>query len=215
MIKAMLLDFDGTLVTKDMLDVACGIVGKEEESRKINSDFHKGKLTGITPLITRINFLKGVSLTQIEEKLKENSYIARGAKELLLFLQQQGIISILTSGNITPILTYYQTLLPISYIVGTHPKIKNNLISGITEEDFSEKNFKVIGVKKILHTLGISPEETVAIGDSPADKGLFAFAGTSIAVNPKNGIENDADFVITDQDLSQVIPILEKITASL
>lgn len=39
MIKAVLLDFDGTLVVQDMLDVACEINGKRLESEKINSNF--------------------------------------------------------------------------------------------------------------------------------------------------------------------------------
>lgn len=83
MIKAVLLDFDGTLVNKDILDVICGIVGKEKESEEINQKFHAGTLIGLTPLITRINFLKGVSLSQIYGKLNENSYLAKGANELM------------------------------------------------------------------------------------------------------------------------------------
>lgn len=210
MIKAVLLDFDGTLVTKDILDVACGIVGKEEESDKINKDFHAGKLTGLTPLITRINFLQGVTLSQIQKKLDENAYLLTGAKELLDFLNQHNIISILNSGNITPVLSYYQKLLGISYTVGTHPKMNGDTITGISEEDSPGRDFKVIGVKKILKKLSIQPEDVLAIGDSPADKTMFEFAGKSIAINPKEGIEKFASYVI-ENDLSKVIPIIEKL----
>lgn len=42
MIKAVLIDFDGTIVSKDILDVVCEIVGKEEESNKLNKEFHAG-----------------------------------------------------------------------------------------------------------------------------------------------------------------------------
>lgn len=208
MIKGVLLDFDGTLVNKDILDVVCGIVGKEEESDQINKDFHAGKLTGLTPLITRINFLKGVSLTQIQNKLSENAYLVPGAKELLDFLNQNKIVSILNSGNITPVLSYYQELLGITYIVGTNPKMTGEIIDGIKEENFPGRHFKVIGVKKILEELSIRPEDTLAIGDSPADKTMFELAGKSIAINPKNGIDQFASYVI-ENDLSNAIPILE------
>jgi len=210
MIKAVLLDFDGTVVTKDILDVVCGIVGKEEESDKINRDFYAGKLTGLAPLITRINFLKGVSLSQIQKKLDENAYLLTGAKELLDFLNQNKIISILNSGNITPVLSYYQKLLGINYIVGTHPKMDGDTIISISEENFPGRDFKVIGVKEILEKLSIQPEEALSIGDSPADKTMFEFAGKSIAINPKEGIEKFATYTI-ESDLSRVIPILKEL----
>lgn len=208
MIKAVLIDFDGTIVTKDILDVVCGIVGKEEESDKINKDFHAGKLTGLAPLATRINFLKGVNVAQITEKLSENPYLMQGAKELFSYLKQNSIVSIIHSGNITPILSFYQKELGADYIVGTNPQMNGEEIVGISENDFLGNNFKVEGVKKILEQLGISPEETIAIGDSPADKPMFEYAGKSIAINPKNGVEEFADYVIKDS-LANAIPFIE------
>lgn len=210
MVKAVLLDFDGTLVNKDILDVVCGIVGKEKESDKINKDFHSGKLTGLTPLLTRINFLKGVTVTQIEEKLKENAYLMPGSDELFDCLKQNSIISIIHSGNIVPILSYYQKLLGADYIVGTKPQMNGDEILGISEDDFPGKDFKVIGVKEILEKLSILPEGTLAIGDSPADKTMFEFAGKSIAINPKNGIEEFADYTIKDS-LVNAIPIIKSL----
>ena len=64
--------------------------------------------------------------------------------------------------------------------------------------------------KKILHKLSILKEETLAIGDSSADKSMFKFAGKSVAINPKNGIEKFTDFVI-DNNLSKTIPIIKKL----
>lgn len=208
MVKAILLDFDGTLVSKDILDVVCGIVDKEEESDNINKDFHAGKLTGLTPLLTRINFLKGVTIPQINRKLEENAYLMPGARELFEYLKQNSVISIIHSGNITPILSYYQKLLGADYIVGTKPKMNEDKILEISEDDFPGRDFKVIGVKEILNNLSILPEETLAIGDSPADKTMFEFAGKSIVINPKNGIEEFADYKIKDS-LINAIPIIK------
>lgn len=198
MVKAVLLDFDGTLVYKDILDVVCGIVGKEEESYRINREFHVGKLTGLEPLMQRINFLKGVSLEQIQQKLDEEAYLMDGAKELLQFLNDQGIVSILNSGNILPVLEYYKRLLGITYLVGTKPKVDGGIIQGISVEDFLGRDFKLLGVKQILGELHIASDDVVAIGDSPADRSIFAFAGKSIAIHPKEGIEKYADYVVED-----------------
>lgn len=208
MIKAVLLDFDGTLVTKDILDVVCGLAHKETESAQLNSDFHNGKAHGLTTLITRINFLQGITLSQIEAKLNQNAYLVPGVQDLFRFLQKKKIITILNSGNILPILQYYQKLLGIDYVVGTTPQMDGERINGIEAADFPEKDFKVAGVKKILEELHILPIETIAVGDSPADKAMFSFAGSSIAINPKSGIDLIATYRI-DGDISQIVPIIE------
>ncbi len=209
MIKVAILDFDGTLVTKDILDLVCGIVGKEEESRKINKEFHQGKRDGLSSLIQRINFLRGVTLHHIEQKLCENLYLMKGAQELLEYCRVHNIISILSSGNILPILQYYQKILNITYIVGSKPQINDGIIVGITQHDFIGKNFKIEGVKKIVEERSIPQKEILVIGDSPADEKLFDYAHVCIAINPKEGIEKYADYVIRD-DLSMAIPIIEK-----
>jgi phosphoserine phosphatase len=208
MVKAVLLDFDGTLVSKDILDVVCGIVGKEAESERINAEYHAGKRAGLSALVERINFLQGVSESQIKEKLKVEPYLLPGAQELMVYLNKAGIVSILNSGNLLPVLKAYQEMLGISRIVGSSPVMRGEVIVGISEQDFPGPGFKLEGVKTILDELGIAAENTVAIGDSPADKAVFEFAGTAIAINPKGGVEAAADYVIGN--LTEAVPIIQR-----
>lgn len=214
MIKAFLSDFDGTLVSKDILDVVCGIVGKEEESKTINEEFQAGIRKGINEsIIPRINFLKGVTHTQIKQELDKNNFLIHGAQELFSFLKEKNIQTILHSGNILPVLNYYQNILGIDYVVGTKPNMDGEIIVNITEAEFpADRQFKLVWIKELLNKLNIKPEETVAIGDSPADKAIFEFAGKSIAINPKNGIEQYADYVVKN-DLTEVIPIIEQLSS--
>ena len=208
----MLIDFDGTIVTTDILDVICGIVGKKEESRKLNEEYHKGIRSGCTSLITRINFLKGVTTTQIKQKLAENDFLMPGAEEFFYYLNSNNIISILCSGNLVLILDYYKKKLGITHVVGTKPKINENKIISMSEKDFSVSGtgFKLSASKAILNRYNIKASEVVAIGDSPADKSIFEFAEKNIAINPKEGIDNYADFVIKN-DLSKAINILNNL----
>lgn len=208
MIKALAIDFDDTLVTDDLLSVICGIVGKEKESRQLALDYFEGRRFGTDALIERINFLHGVSFEQITKKLNEKDYLMSGAEALFNFLRENKIITILNSGQLVPILEVYKQKLGINYIIGSEPKMRENVIDSISAEDFSGPDFKLDGVKKILAGLNISPSELVAVGDSPADKTIFQFASRSIAFNPRNGIEEYADAIIYN-DLAQAIPIIK------
>lgn len=210
MIKAVLLDFDGTLVRRDILDVVCGIVGKESESERINREFHAGARQGLDALVERINFLKGVSQDQIDATLRDEAYLMPGAQELMDYLNSRGIVTILNSGNIMPVLSTYQRMLGITYIVGSEPIMSGGVIQGISESQFSGHNFKLVGTERILSDIGILSSETVAIGDSPADLPVFEFSGTSIAINPKGAIEEYADYVING-DLRDAIEIIERL----
>lgn len=213
MIKAVLIDFDGTLVTRDILDILCGIVEKEKESEQINREFLNGLQTGHASLVERINLLKGVTLSEIASVLEKEMYLTKGAKELLDFFNKKHIVSILNSGNLVQVLQYYQRKLDISYVVGTHPQMVDETIVGIGEADFRGNNFKLQGIQQILEALSIKPNETLAIGDSPADKNIFSFAGISIAINAKNGIEEYATYMIKD-DLREAIPIMQKLLSN-
>lgn len=209
MIKAVLLDFDGTLVNTDMLSLVCGIVGKQEESEQSNADFQSGKIPGRTSLIQRINYLKGVSQIQIEEKVKENLHLMPGTKELMQYFRENKTVTILSSGSIMPILRVYQETLRIDYIIGPQPNIDGDVIQGIEEVNFSSGDFKLDESKKILAKLGIKASETMAIGDSRADISKFKFATLSIAVNPKGGIKQYADYVVNN--LYQALQIIQEL----
>ncbi|MFZ2188437.1 MAG: haloacid dehalogenase-like hydrolase [Candidatus Moraniibacteriota bacterium] len=207
-IKAVLIDFDGTLVTRSMLDWLCGLVGKENESRLIGIDHAKGLSPGLEPLVKRINLLKGLSIKEIESALKADLFLRKGSKEFFSFLQRNHIISILHSGNIVPLLKYYQKKLKIEYAIGSDVIIRSGVISHITTNSYSGLDYKLLDSKKILKKLKINSKEVVALGDSPSDKTIFQFSNKSIAVNPRFGIEKYADYIVKD-DLKEAIAILK------
>lgn len=209
MIKAALLDFDGTLVDVDTLSLVCSIMGKKKESERSDADVQSGKISGRLSLIQRINYLKGVSQTRIEKKIKKNLHLMPGAKKLMKYFQDNKIITILSSGNIIQILKIYQKLLKIDYIIGSRPNMDREVIKGIDETNFSAADFKLDESKKILAKLSIKASETMAIGDSRTDISKFKFAALTIAVNPKGGIKQYADYIVND--LYQALKLIKKI----
>jgi len=207
--KILLSDFDGTLVNRDILDVLCGINGKEAESIFLNEEFIAGRREGLPILKQRIDFLIGVGKEQIKAKLDQNDFLVKGAVDLFKFLKSNHVITVLHSGNIMPVLEYYQRKLGIDYLVGNMPRCKGDVIQGIELEDFASRDFKFTGCQNIINKLGVIKDDIVAIGDSPADLQVFGLAGTKVVINAKGGIEKEADLILKD-DLSDLIPILRK-----
>ncbi|MFH1500351.1 MAG: HAD-IB family phosphatase [archaeon] len=203
-IRAVLFDLDGTLTSEDMLDVVCEITGKRKESEELSAGFHTGKSNGTNSLFDRVNLLRGVSVGEIHEKLRDNPYLRPGAEELADYVHHRGLITAIQSRNILPVLEYYQKALGIGAILGTALIVEGGVIQGI----FEKPELKYDSVVRFLSERGIPPEEALAFGDSRGDKRVFALVGKSIAVNPSDGLEGYATEVIYN-DLIEAIPIIE------
>lgn len=205
--KIFLFDFDGTIVTEDILDVICDIVGKKEESIKINQEVINGKTDGLKPLCTRINFLNGVTYDQIKEQLNKNNYLRPGVIELFKILNEKGYITVLCSGNIQSVLKYYQELLNITYIFGSVPNMNGDKIVDIQESNFKGHNFKYDACLSVINKYDNQKIKIYGIGDSAVDISMLSLADIKFAIDPKGGLDNHVDYVI--KDVSEIINYLD------
>lgn len=158
-------------------------------------------------MIERINMLDGISLSELNDILCERDHLMTGAIELFEYFRDNGIVTIVASGSIMPILEHYQQILGIDYLVGTSAALDGDVIRGVDSAKPPVDGFKLAGCMSILTALEIPVSRALAIGDSPADAGMLLHAGLSIAINPVGGVERFADHVIHD-DLTPVMTIL-------
>lgn len=206
MTKIFLFDFDGTLVTEDILDVMCDIVGKKEESIELKNKVLHGLVQGYGPLCTRINFLQGVTYQQMKDKLDENNYLRDGVVELFKTLNDKGYITVVSSGNIEPVLRYYQELLNITYVFGSKPDMDGDKILGISESSFRSHDFKYEACLDVIHQYDGEGKKVYGVGDSAVDISMLSLADVKFAIDPKGGLEKHVDYVI--HDMREIIDYL-------
>ena len=63
-------------------------------------------------------------------------------------------------------------------------------------------------VKHIQTLLGITKEETIAVGDNTNDRTMFAEAGLSISFNGNNEAMSAANYHVESDDLADILPII-------
>lgn len=207
MTKIFLFDFDGTLVTEDILDVMCDIVGKKEESIELKNKVLHGLVQGYGPLCTRINFLQGVTYQQMKDKLDENNYLRDGVVELFKTLNDKGYITVVSSGNIEPVLRYYQELLNITYVFGSKPDMDGDKILGISESSFCSHDFKYEACLDVIHQYDGEGKKVYGVGDSAVDISMLSLADVKFAIDPKGGLKKHVDYVI--HDMREIIDYLD------
>lgn len=206
MTKIFLFD-DGTLVTEDILDVMCDIVGKKEESIELKNKVLHGFVQGYGPLCTRINFLQGVTYQQMKDKLDENNYLRDGVVELFKTLNDKGYITVVSSGNIEPVLRYYQELLNITYVFGSKPDMDGDKILGISESSFRSHDFKYEACLDVIHQYDEEEKKVYGVGDSAVDISMLSLADVKFAIDPKGGLDKYVDYVI--HDMREIIDYLD------
>ena len=207
MTKIFLFDFDVTLVTEDILDVMCDIVGKKEESIELKNKVLHGLVQGYGPLCTRINFLQGVTYQQMKDKLDENNYLRDGVVELFKTLNDKGYITVVSSGNIEPVLRYYQDLLNITYVFGSKPDMDGDKILGILKSSFRSHDFKYEACLDVIHQYDEEEKKVYGVGDSAVDISMLSLADVKFAIDPKGGLDKHVDYVI--HDMREIIDYLD------
>lgn len=123
------------------------------------------------------------------------------------YLKENDFITVLSSGNIMPVLRYYKELLGIDYIFGSSPKMNGDVIDNISVSDFSGKDFKYNSCLEVINKYGVQESEVYGIGDSIHDIKMLSLAGHKFAIDPKGNLEEQVDIVIKE-DISEVIKYL-------
>lgn len=138
-------------------------------------------------------------------KLLQTSLIAL---PFSIFFIENHIMSVVHSGNIEPVLKFYQRILMFDYYIATPIELSGEKIRKAILNH--QGDHKESGCNNIINYLGILFDEIISIGDSPSDLNVFKLAKYSIALDPKGRIENKATYAVNG-DLFDIIKIITEI----
>lgn len=218
MIKLFLTDFDGTLTKEDTLDYICSFNNKSEESRKINEEFIYGNDTKGNTLSRRIKLLKGLSVNEVKNNLKDD-LLRNGVIDLFEYLGNKNIDVLICSGNIMPVLQHYKEFLINNVtnkinidILGTEIEVtKDNIITGnsLTKH---KSTFKKEVCEKYIFDKNYSTDEIIVFGDSISDIQMMKLAKNRFFITPKNNINKRISGSKTVSTIFELIKNIEFLT---
>jgi phosphoserine phosphatase len=81
------------------------------------------------------------------------------------------------------------------------------ILSGFVAEPILGKQAKVDALNEIAASLGISPEEAIAVGDGANDLGMLHLAGSGVALHAKPAVAAEAQMRINHGDLTALLYI--------
>ena len=177
----------------------CALVGKQEESCRINRLFQLGKKDGRSALIERFSLLEGLSLEKVHSMLEEIQ-LTQGAEELFSYAREHDIKVHVLSGNATFVLDFFAKKLGISDVSGSRLLVVDGIIQAWDDQQCKCVE-KYAEASRRIWEMGLCREQVAAVGDSVADRDIFALAGKSFLINKKSDVTADCEIERLDDIL--------------
>ncbi|MDP1785483.1 MAG: phosphoserine phosphatase SerB [Sulfuricurvum sp.] len=202
--KLCVFDFDSTLMNGETIDFFADAMGIGAEVSAITERAMNGELDFFESLQQRAGLLKGLEFSKVEEICHHLPYM-NGAIETIRDLKARGLKVICFSGGFRTATTYAQTILGYDADFSNVLHAKDGRLTGLVGGDMMFDYSKGDMLLRLQALLGITPQQTIVVGDGANDRSMFAHAGTRVAFCAKEILKKEANVIIETKDLTQII----------
>ncbi len=202
--KLAAFDFDSTLMDGETLEFLAREIGIEQEVKEITDSAMRGEIDFFESLQKRVALLKGLNV-EVVDRVCSNLPMMNGAFETVNELKKQGYRVICFSGG------FKNATIPFAQKVGLDAEFSNILhskdgvLTGLVGGGMLFNDSKGEMLKRIQSITGITPENTIAVGDGANDLSMFKYAGKKVAFCAKPVLKKEADIIIDYKDLTFIL----------
>ncbi len=202
--RLAVFDFDSTLMDGETIEFFAQALGIREQVAEITHEAMEGRLDFFESLTKRAALLKGLKQSQIDEIVRNLPY-TEGAAETIKVLKSRGYTVICFSGGFRDATSYAMPILGYDAEFANVLHSKDGILTGLVggEMMFSDSKGKMLA--RLQHILNVSKENTIAVGDGANDLSMFAFAGTKVAFCAKEIVRKNADIIIEEKNLLNLL----------
>lgn len=208
--KLAVFDFDSTLMDGETLEFLAREFGLQEKIAAITSRAMAGEIDFFESLTERVSLLKGLEQVKVE-KICSELPLMKGAKETVTELKKAGYKTVCFSGG------FKSATIPARHVLGLDADFsnilhfKNGKMTGLVGGEMMFSTSKGEMLQTLQSLLGVSYEDTVAVGDGANDLSMFKYAATRVAFCAKEVLKKEANIVICEKDLTKLLqPVFER-----
>ncbi|MFV2051409.1 phosphoserine phosphatase SerB [Aliiroseovarius sp. YM-037] len=206
--KAILLaDMDSTMIQQECIDELAAEAGVGDHVAAITARAMNGELDFEGALRERVGLLKGLDYGVIETVLANRITLMPGGPELLGTMKANGAYTALVSGGFVDFTAHIAAKLGFDENRANRLLAKDGKLTGEVAQPILGRDAKVEALQEITATLGIMPQDVMAVGDGANDLGMLGLAGSGVALHAKPMVAAECDIRINHGDLTALLYI--------
>ena len=211
--KLVAFDMDSTLINIECIDEIADAVGRKAEVAALTEAAMSGQDVDYrVSLQRRLALLRGVPLAALEKVYSERLRLNPGVEAFVQACHAAGLKTLLVSGGFTFFSERVRARLQLHFARANQLDVVDGCLTGALVPrpwgdvvDGAEKRRVLLEVAELM---GISPAQTIAVGDGANDLPMMSVAGLSIAYHPKPAVLQQAMLSITEGGMDRALTLL-------
>jgi phosphoserine phosphatase len=202
--RLLVADFESTIIENEMLDELAEPLGLRPRIAEITRRAMNGEIDFTAALEARVALLKGVD-ARLLEQAAERIRVTPGARALVATMRRAGAATALVSGGFAVFAEPVAAALGFDRVVANHLERVGGKIAGTVRPPIVTRDSKRETLLALAAEFGVSPGETIAVGDGANDLPMLAAAGIGIAFRAKPSVAGAARWRLDHADLTGVL----------
>lgn len=205
--KVLAMDMDSTLINIECIDEMAAFGGVKAEVSAITEAAMRGEINDFADSLTRrVAYLKGLSVDVLQSVYEEKLRLNPGAETLVQTALQQGIKVLLVSGGFTFFTDKLGARLNLTHTLANVLETDGNgHLTGRVVGHIIDAQGKADALKAFATLHGVTPAQTIAIGDGANDLKMLSLAHYSVAYRAKPIVQAQARFALNVSPLDAVL----------
>jgi phosphoserine phosphatase len=203
--KLLLADMDSTMIGQECIDELADFVGLKAKVAAITERAMRGDIAFEPALRERVALLAGLDASVVDEAIAKRITLTPGGRELVMTMRAHGAYTALVSGGFTLFTSAISEKIGFQENRANILKIVDGKFVGEVEEPVLGKAAKLAALQDLTREHGLSPEETLAVGDGANDLAMLEAAGLGVAYRAKPAVASAAHARIDHSDLTALL----------
>lgn len=203
----MVFDVDSTLIQDEVIELLADQAGSRAQVGEVTERAMAGELDFAGSLIARVETLAGLAESALDAAFAAIR-VTPGAQELIDAIHGAGGKVGAVSGGFNQLLDPLAKQLGLDFARANQLEIVDGKFTGRVVGEIIDRQAKASALREWAAECGLELSKTIAVGDGANDLAMMDEAGLSIAFNAKPIVRENANLVIAEQNLAQLIPVL-------
>ncbi len=203
--RLFLADMDSTMIEQECIDELAGTLGLKDHVAAITERAMRGEIAFEPALRERVALLKDIPVGVVDGLIADTLSLTPGGRTLVRTMAAHGAHTCLVSGGFTLFTGPIAEKLGFAEHRANRLAVRDGKLIGEVEDPIVGKAEKRAALIALRDRFGLSPAETLAVGDGANDLDMLGEAGLGVAFRAKPAVAAAARARVEHGDLTALL----------